>query len=172
MPFHVVCKHRARWIVHSQTQSADLSHRQVVDVVIHTGYLCWLQLMFATQVLDYVLLAADSRINSGQVLALGKPDRAFVVFASDNCRVRKLALAAPQTIAQHVRAHRIHFGEAARRCVAFAACIENSVPVKDDGTTLSEFLYQFLGRRNEVAACGGKFLDQSWLDQLHNVLNV
>jgi hypothetical protein len=56
--------------------------------------------------------------------------------------------------------------------VALAACIENPVPVKDDGTTLSEFLYQFLDRRNEVAACGGEFLDQSRQGQLHNVLDV
>ncbi len=102
---HVVCQHRARTAAHHQAYPTDFGHRQIVDIVKHTGYLLGLQIMFATQVFDYVLLAADSRLGGGQVFALGKRYRAFVVFTTDDRRVRKHALPAPQTIAQHVRAH-------------------------------------------------------------------
>ena len=56
--------------------------------------------------------------------------------------------------------------------MTFAPCVEHSIPVKNDGAALVEFMRQLLDGCDKATTCCAESFDKARQSQLHNVLNV
>ena len=56
--------------------------------------------------------------------------------------------------------------------MAFAPCVEHSIPVKNDGAALVEFMRQLLDGCDKATTCCAESFDKARQSQLHDVLNV